>query len=380
MNKSRIHPCVLFLLLLAIVPATALAAGTTVHGVVLGSALAPLAGVHIAADEVGASRDTDAKGQFSLTVSPEVEQKGLVRLTFSLRDHQTYSIEVKLPHTSRLQVILSPLFARSFQPILPPDFTGRLRDYRQDDIKRVHTFLGSQEKKLLILEGLPSVDAADLLLVALQDVPAGSRKPILWWDCDENDSLTLIAGEWARAFRDTNLGNLLTQRQQLQNAPSGREQDRRDLDREILAWLLARLEKSPHTIVLTRFDQWLAPESRQIEDATLSDLVRRVVSHPQKGKMILVSEEKPVLPRDLNPAWVDGFLVPGLSPRNAVDFLRNHLGLHAGPELVKQAAEKLGGHPERYACSLGASSTSSPKSRKASFASFSRSNRTRCLA
>ena len=162
---------VLLLLFGALAPVPALAAGTTIRGVVLGAAQAPLVGVRVTADEAGVSRDTDAKGRFSLTVPPEVEEKGLVRLSFSLADHQTQSIEIKLPLLGPVEVTLAPLYARTFQPTLPPALVSRLRRYRQEEIRRVHDFLGSKEKKLLSVEGLAGVGSVELVLIALQNAP-----------------------------------------------------------------------------------------------------------------------------------------------------------------------------------------------------------------
>ncbi len=340
-RRRRSLSCALILVLLALgVPAPGLAAGTTLRGVVLGAAQAPLAGVRVMADEIGVSRDTDVKGRFSLTVSQEAEKRGIVRLTFSLADHQTLSLEIKLPLSGPLEVTLTPLYARTFQPPLPPALAGRLRVYRKEEIRRVHDFLGSKEKKLLSVEGLAGVGSADLLLVALQDVPKAARRPILWWDCEEGDSLTLLAEEWARAFHDQNLGNLVQRRDE-----AGEPRDHRALDRETLARLLARFERTPHTIVLNHFDRWLSAAGQGIEEPSLTDFLSRAVAHPQGGKLVLLSEVKPALPHDLNPDWTDVLVVKGLVPADALDFLRGYLGLKADPDLLREAAGRLGGHP-----------------------------------
>jgi hypothetical protein len=308
--------------------------------VVLGAAQAPLAGVRVMADEIGISRDSDAKGRFSLTVPPEIEKKGLIRLSFLLTDHQTQSLEIKLPLSGPLEVILTPLYARTFQPTLPPALVSRLRIYRKEEIRRVQDFLGSREKKLLSVEGMAGIGSADLVLIALQDVPQAARRPILWWDCEETDSLTLLAEEWARAFRDSNLVNLIQQRDEV-----GKPRDRHELDRETVARLLARFERTPHTIVLNRFDRWLSAPGQEVDETSLADFVSRFVAHPQAGKMVLLSEVKLALPQDLNPAWADAFVVKGLAPADALDFLRNHLESKADSELLQAAAARLGGHP-----------------------------------
>ncbi len=331
--------CPLLLVWCSPTPSPPLAQSTHIRGVVFGSAQAPLVGVRVTADEIGISRDTDAKGAFSLTVTPEIVKKGLVRLTFSLPKHQTKCLDIKLPQFGLLEVSLIPFYARN-QPTLPPDFVSRLRIYRKEEIQKVHDFLGSKEKKLLSLEGIAGVGSENLVLVALQDAPRTIRRPIFWWDCEETDSLTLLAEEWAMAFRDPNLVNLIRRRNEVEES-----RDRRELDRETLERLLDHFERTPSTIVFNHFDRWLSTARNEIEEPALAALLSRAVNNSQAGKLLLISEEKPSLPRDLNPAWGEILIIKGFAPANALDFLRGYPGVKADDALLEEAALHLGGHP-----------------------------------
>lgn len=316
--------------------------GETIRGVVRGASHAPLAGVRVAPEEFGASQYTESTGKFTVTLPPDVEKKGLVRLAFSLADHQTLHLDIKLPRAHPLEVTLIPLYARkSFLPNLSPGQVSRLRKYREVEIRRVHSFLASKEKKLLILEGSPGVGAVDLASVALQGLPERLRHPILWWDCEESDTLTLLAEDWVRAFQDQNLANLAQQGGRLKQT-----EDRLSLERALIAQLLAKFGHSPHTIVLTHFHRWLSGGEQRIEDVALADFLAKFVAHPQAGKLILLTDEKPVLPRDLNTGWVETSAVSGFAPDDAVDFLQAYFGLKASPELLSQAAERLRGNPK----------------------------------
>ena len=324
-----------FFCLLVLLPVHALAAGT-VRGTVVGAAQAPLADVQVSPDEFGASAQTDSKGRFKVTLDPKVEAKGSVRLTFSLADHQTQNHEVKLPPSEELQITLTPLYARTFQPTLPPALAERLRVYRKKEIQYVQAFLGSKDKKLLSVEGIAGVGSLDLVLVALQDPPKAVRRPILWWNCEETDSLASLAEELLRVFKDQNFDNLVERYSKTED-PQGR----RKLDREVLALLLTHFKHTPYTIVLDSYDRWLSATGQGVQEHSLAEFLSQAMAHPQTGKLILLSESKP---SGLNPVWTDVLQVSGLPSTEALDFLR-YLGLTADSSLLGAAADRLQGHP-----------------------------------
>lgn len=166
----------------------------------------PLTRVGIAVDEYGISRDTDNKGRFRLTLPPAALQKGFIRLSFKLQDYQPFSLEIKVPAQDSVKVTLSPQFyGSSFQRTIPRGLLAKLRQYRQNEIAKIHAFLGGQDKKLLVIEGMPGIGSVELALTALYELPKTKRQRVFWWDCKETDGLGDLAEGWARLFNDPNL-------------------------------------------------------------------------------------------------------------------------------------------------------------------------------
>jgi len=335
------------LLLLALVfcalpvPCWSQSSSNSLRGSVADAHGTPLSGVHIILDELGVSRDTDAKGSFRITLPPEALQRGFVRLSFDLQDYQTHSLEIKLPAAAALAVVMNPLFSRgAFPPTMPSGLLFKLRQYRQKEIAQLHAFLGGREKKLLVLEGMPGVGSVELALTALHDLPKTSRQPVLWWNCRETDGFGDLAEEWSRAFQDRNLGNMGRQRSRLQD-----EAEQQALSRAAVYKVMANLRRSPYIIVLNDFENWLAAASHAVEDQLLADFVAALLTHEHAGKILLLAQERPVFPKSVNLAWVSFMPVAGFAEAHAVDYLASYLRLRVDRKLLAEVAAHFAGHP-----------------------------------
>jgi tetratricopeptide (TPR) repeat protein len=319
----------LLVLLLPVLTFSQEASEKSVHGSVRDPLGAPLSRVQILADELGIHQYTDAEGNFFINVSAEVLAKGSVRLTFQLQGYRSIDQVVKLPAREELAIELSPRLAG--KPRLPQEWLVQLSSYRKNEVKAVQGFLASIGKRLLILEGAPGVGLSDLALASVED------QPVFWWECDSSNSLMVAAESWGLEYNDQNLVNLARQLQ--------KESRNDNMARGALAFqFLASLKKTPTLVVFNHFERWLATEEHTVEDQYLVAFLTHL-TQAQFGKLLVLSDEKPVLPANLQAAAVETLPVKGFLTGDAVDYLGTILHLDLPPELLQALAEHYAGHP-----------------------------------
>ena len=319
-------------MLIAEAPTSPASSTISVSGVVVDPSDRGVGGVIVTTDVARLVADTDREGRFRLTLPAG---KTSVRVHLEKKGYFAADRQVALPVTG-LGILLIPEATRGLRPQLPAAAHAELAKYRQAEVRQIREFVSKRDgQRLLTIDGLPGVDATEVVLTAL----AGD-KSVVWWPCGENDDPLGLAFEIGKAIKEKRLVEFALYGQRDLDARS-RERHRHMASVD----LMHRLDVVPRVLVLDHFERWLATDARNLRQGNLAEWLALLVTQARNVKVLTISEADPALPTALE-ALKRRLEVTGLPiDEVAVPYLRDALGVQLPDASLKALAKHYKGHP-----------------------------------
>jgi tetratricopeptide (TPR) repeat protein len=154
---------------------------------------------------------------------------------------------------------------------------------RQEQINRIRSFLEQDQRKLVIVQGLPGIGKSSLAAKMVGELRFGF-KGVLWTEC-KADQTSL----------DTLMGDLRTLLEEAGDTTlSGIWRDPRPvmLDAKIRR-LIRALAANPYLLVFDDFDNWLTPDL-VMKNQQVRNLLVAIIRGTHRSKVILVSDRQPL--------------------------------------------------------------------------------------
>jgi len=320
------------------------ATSTTLSGLVTDPEGIGIENVKISTDEAGTSTDTDPAGQFVLKL--QIENPTSIRLHLEKSGYFPQDEIFKLPLDQKIVIELIPTKTRVTRPKLSQSNSSAQPAYRKSEIDAIQTFTSSRNsERLLTIDGLPGVDAKELLLLATKN-----ERSLMWFPCRRGDNALLVSYELGDAA-----GNRSVAQMELRANQEPESGKREKIEQSAVRETLRSLDAIPRLLVLDNFDEWLTGDGHSLADKSLEGWLGKAVAS-EHLRIIALSETNPHFSQAIEPLRlrlevgnlsivqpIDSSGKTKISP--AAAYLRSLLNSGPSDSMLQSIAEHYGGHP-----------------------------------